>query len=289
LRAENDGAALANALLASNSVPQVPAQSFSWSTSGGEDVSPYDPAERVTLLSTSSLGKRFSDIVALENLDLELHAGEVVGLLGSNGAGKTTTLKLLLGLLRPSAGSARVLGFDCTRDSVRVKERVGFTPDEPQFYDFLTGRETLDFVISVRGLDPEPAWGSLQETIAILDFEAQLGSLTATYSHGAKKKLALLCALVHRPRVLLLDEPTNGLDPITALRVRELLQSYARAGGSVLISTHLLDMAEQLCARCVVIHRGRMIAAGTALEIKAQAALPIDASLEQAFVRLLAP
>jgi ABC-2 type transport system ATP-binding protein len=244
-------------------------------------------ASAATLVSVVRLGKRFSGMVALDALDFELRAGEVVGLLGPNGAGKTTTLKLLLGLLRPSEGRASILGFDCTRDSQRVKERIGFTPDEPQFYDFLTGRETLDFVISARGLDARAAWTSLDETIAILDFAPQLGALTSSYSHGMKKKLALLCALVHRPRVLLLDEPTNGLDPPTALRVRELLRREAAGGAAVLVSTHLLDMAERMCDRLLVIRHGRKIGAGTSVELRAQAGVEADASLEEAFLKLV--
>jgi ABC-2 type transport system ATP-binding protein len=239
------------------------------------------------LVAVRGLGKRFSGFVALDAIDFELHAGEVVGLLGPNGAGKTTTLKLLLGLLRPSTGSANILGFDCTHDSQRVKERVGFTPDEPQFYDFLTGKETIDFVISARGLEAEATWESLRETIVSLDFVSQLGSLTSSYSHGMKKKLSLLCALVHRPRVLLLDEPTNGLDPPTALRVRALLRREALAGASVLVSTHLLDMAERMCDRLLVLDRGRKIGAGTASELRTQAGVAGDASLEEAFLKLV--
>jgi ABC-2 type transport system ATP-binding protein len=239
------------------------------------------------LVSVHGLRKRFSDFLALDTLDFELHAGEVVGLLGPNGAGKTTTLRLLLGLLRPSAGSAQILGYDCTRDTLRVKERVGFTPDEPQFYDFLTGRETLDFAISARGLAPEPAWTALREKIESFDFEAQLGALTSSYSHGMKKKLAMLCALVHQPRVLLLDEPTNGLDPPTALRVRELLRREAAAGGAVLLSTHLLDMAERMCDRLIVMNHGRMIGTGTARELREQAGIAPNASLEEAFLKLV--
>ncbi|HKP62760.1 MAG TPA: ABC transporter ATP-binding protein [Polyangiales bacterium] len=239
------------------------------------------------LVSAHGLGKRFSGFVALDALDFELRAGEVVGLLGPNGAGKTTTLKLLLGLLRPSTGHAQVLGFDCTHEALRVKERVGFTPDEPQFYDFLTGRETLDFTISARGLSPEPAWAGLREKVTVFDFEAQLGALTSSYSHGMKKKLAMLCALVHRPRVLLLDEPTNGLDPPTALRVRELLRREADAGATVLVSTHLLDMAERMCDRLIVMDHGRVIGAGTAAHLRALAGVADDASLEDAFLALV--
>jgi ABC-2 type transport system ATP-binding protein len=160
-------------------------------------------------------------------------------------------------------------------------------PDEPQFYDFLTGHETLDFVISVRALDPTTAWAGLEELVQILDFAPQLASLTATYSHGMKKKLALLCALVHRPRVLLLDEPTNGLDPPTALRVRELLRREAQRGAAVLLSTHMLDMADRMCDRMWIIDRGRTIALGSPAEVRAQAGVAANATLEEAFLALV--
>jgi ABC-2 type transport system ATP-binding protein len=243
--------------------------------------------DEAPLVSVVGLSKRFSGRTVLDALDFELQPGEVVGLLGPNGAGKTTTLKLLLGLLRPSAGRASILGLDCTHDSLRVKQRIGFTPDEPQFYDFLTGKESLDFVISARGLDPVAAWGGLDAVVDSLEFAPQLGALTATYSHGMKKKLALLCALVHRPRVLLLDEPTNGLDPPTALRVRELLRREAASGGVVLLSTHLLDAADRMCDRMLVIHGGRKIAAGTAADVRGQAGVSADATLEDAFLKLV--
>jgi ABC-2 type transport system ATP-binding protein len=239
------------------------------------------------LVSVNTLSKRFSGTVALDTLDLSIYPGEVVGLLGPNGAGKTTTLKILLGLLKPSSGHASVLGLDCTRDSHQVKERIGYMPDEPQFYDFLTGHETLDFVLSVRAIAGAGAWEGLKELVALLDFEPQLPALTASYSLGMKKKLALLCALVHRPRVLLLDEPTNGLDPPTALRVRELLRREAQRGVAVLLSTHMLDMADRMCDRMLIIDRGRTIALGTRAEVRAQAAVAHDATLEDAFFALV--
>jgi ABC-2 type transport system ATP-binding protein len=261
------------------------ARSMNDAVADGVQSEPTHPA--IVLLSVSGLSKRFAGNNALEALDFELRAGEIVGLLGRNGAGKTTTLKLLLGLLRPSSGRASMFGFDCTHESQRVKERVGFTPDEPQFYDVLTGKETLDFVISVRGLQPDEAWAGLRETIALLEFEPHLPMLTSSYSHGMKKKLALLCALVHRPRILLLDEPTNGLDPEAALRVRELLRRHTRAGGAALVSTHLLDMAERLCDRLMVIQRGRKVGDGTASQLRTQAGLGSDATLEQVFLGLV--
>jgi ABC-2 type transport system ATP-binding protein len=246
---------------------------------------PTPGADARPLVSVHALGKRFSGAVALDALDLSIYPGEVVGLLGPNGAGKTTTLKVLLGLLKPSSGHASVLGLDCTRDSHEVKERIGYMPDEPQFYDFLTGHETLDFVIGVRAI--AGAWEGLKELVELLDFEPQLSAMTASYSLGMKKKLALLCALVHRPRVLLLDEPTNGLDPPTALRVRELLRREAQRGVAVLLSTHMLDMADRMCDRMLIIDRGRTIALGTRAEVRAQAAVADDATLEDAFFALV--
>jgi ABC-2 type transport system ATP-binding protein len=239
------------------------------------------------LVSIVELSKHFSGVAALEELHLSLFAGEVVGLLGPNGAGKTTTLKVLLGLLKPSAGRASILGLDCMADAHKVKEQVGFMPDEPQFYDYLTGRETLDFVIGVRGLDVKDSWAYLNGLAEALELSAHLPALTSSYSLGTKKKLALLCALAHRPRVLLLDEPTNGLDPQTAQRVRSLLTDEARRGGAVLLSTHLLDMADRLCDRMYVVHRGRMVAEGTRQEVRSVAGVAEDASLEAAFLRLV--
>jgi ABC-2 type transport system ATP-binding protein len=249
--------------------------------------SPASSQASGALVSVVELSKRFGQHVALESLSFELYPGEVVGLLGPNGAGKTTTLKLLLGLLKPSHGHASILGLDCTSDELRVKERIGYTPDEPQFYDFLSGREIIDFVISVRGLTPTEAWQSADELIALLQLKAELSALSSTYSLGMRKKLALVCALLHRPRVLLLDEPTNGLDPPTAHRVRELLLQHAAGGATVFLSTHLLDMADRLCHRMLVIHHGRRIAAGTSAELRAQIGASSDASLEEVFLQLV--
>ncbi|MFO0748457.1 MAG: ABC transporter ATP-binding protein [Myxococcota bacterium] len=225
---------------------------------------------------------------AVADLSFAIAPGEVVGLLGPNGAGKTTTLKILLGLLRPSAGAAHVFGLDCTHASRAVKTRLGYCPDEPAFHGFLTGRETLSFVCAVRGIDPAAAMLALDPLVETLDFGAQLDIFTANYSHGTKKKLALLAALVHDPKVLLLDEPTNGLDPPTAHRVRELLLGKAKAGAAILVSTHLLDMADRLCGRVLILHKGRLVVSGSPEDVRRQAGLEPTASLEDAFLRLVA-
>ncbi len=239
------------------------------------------------VLVLDELGKDFGATIALEALSCRVRRGEIVGLLGPNGAGKTTTMKLVLGMLRPTRGSASFMGLDCTRDAHEVKRRLGYSPDEPVFYDFLNGKETIDFVLNVRGLPLEAAWKNLQPVVGRLDFDESLGIAAGGYSHGTKKKLALLLALAHDPALLLLDEPTNGLDPPTAARVRALLRERADAGVSVVVSTHLLEMADQLCDRVLVVHHGRLIAEGTTGAVREQAGVPSSASLEDAFLALV--
>ena len=240
--------------------------------------------DRVLVLD--GLGKDFGATVALEGLTCHVHRGEIVGLLGSNGAGKTTTMKLVLGMLRPSRGRASFLGLDCTRDAQEVKKRLGYSPDEPAFYDFLSGKEMVEFVLNVRGVAIDPTWTTLQPIVERLDFVRDLELAAGGYSHGTKKKLALLLALVHEPPLLLLDEPTNGLDPPTASRVRALLRERASAGAAIVVSTHLLDMADLLCDRMLVLDHGQLVAEGTATAIRAQAGVG-EGSLEDAFLALV--
>jgi ABC-2 type transport system ATP-binding protein len=236
---------------------------------------------------TERLTKSFGAARALSELDWTHEFGGVVGLLGPNGAGKTTTLKLLLGMLRPTSGRVQVLGVDSTHDALEVKRRVGFTPDEPSFYDFLSGRETVDFVIRMRGLSPDDAWSVLTPLVARLDFGADLERPVGGFSHGTKKKLALLLAFPHRPRLLLLDEPTNGLDPPAAAEVRKILREFTAGGGAVVVSTHLLDAADRLCDRVLLLDRGRALFEGPPSAARLRAGLDAGASLEDAFLALL--
>ena len=239
------------------------------------------------VLVLDALGKNFGATVALDSLTCRVARGEIVGLLGPNGAGKTTTMKLVLGMLRPTRGSAQFLGLDCTRDAHEVKRGLGYSPDEPSFYDFLSGRETIDFVLNVRGVPRDAAWATLMPVVERLELAETLQLAAGGYSHGTKKKLALALALAHEPTLLLLDEPTNGLDPPTAARVRALLRERADAGAAVVVSTHLLDMADQLCDRVLVVDHGRLIAEGTTAAVRAQAGVPAEASLEAAFLALI--
>jgi ABC-2 type transport system ATP-binding protein len=239
------------------------------------------------VLGIEGLVKTFGDKTAVSDVTFEIQPGELVGLLGPNGAGKTTTLKVIVGMLRPTKGSATVLGHDCTAQAMEVRRLVGYSPDEPSFYDFLTGRETLDFVTDVRGGSRTEAWSTLDPLIEALDFGAELDRFTAGYSHGMKKKLALLVAMAHSPKLLLLDEPTNGLDPPSAVKVRKILRSLAKEGVGIVLSTHLLETADKLCQRVLMLEQGRVVFDGTPAEARLRAQLDLDASLEDAFLVLI--
>jgi ABC-2 type transport system ATP-binding protein len=240
------------------------------------------------VLEAEGLAKQFGPSVAVHDLSLRFGAGEIVGLLGPNGAGKTTTLKILLGMLRPTRGRATVLGLDSTTQATAIKQQVGYSPDEPSFYDFLTGRETLEFVTHVRGGRAQRVLEDLAPMIEVLELGPDLDRFVAGYSLGMKKKLALLVAMAHAPRLLLLDEPTNGLDPPSAVKIRKHLQKLAEGGVTVVLSTHLLEMADKLCTRVVLMHHGRLIFDGSPGSARDAAALPAEASLEDAFLKLVA-
>jgi ABC-type multidrug transport system ATPase subunit len=240
------------------------------------------------MIEVKDLHKAFGKVKAVDGVTFTARDGEITGLLGPNGAGKTTTLKLLLGMLRPTRGHARVLGFDCTTQTIEIKRSVGYSPDEPSFYDFLTGRETLELVTELRGGEAAASLRQLAPMIETLELEADLDRFTAGYSLGMKKKLALLVAMAHAPKLLLLDEPTNGLDPPSAVRMRKHLQALAAAGTTVVLSTHLLDMADKLCTRVVLMDHGRLIFDGAPTSARQAAALPGEASLEEAFLKLVA-
>jgi ABC-2 type transport system ATP-binding protein len=240
------------------------------------------------ILEAEGLTKEFGSKLAVDGVSLRLAAGEIVGLLGPNGAGKTTTLKILLGMLRPSRGRAAVLGLDSTTQAVAIKQRVGYSPDEPSFYDFLTGRETLEFVTQVRGGNTAETFSRLEPLLEALELGVDLDRFVAGYSLGMKKKLALLVAMAHAPRLLLLDEPTNGLDPPSAVKIRRQLQQLASTGVTIVLSTHLLDMADKLCTRVLLMSNGRLIFDGMPSAARAAAALAPEASLEDAFLTLVA-
>jgi ABC-2 type transport system ATP-binding protein len=236
------------------------------------------------LIETRALGKRYGDKVALDDLSLEVGAGEVMGFLGPNGSGKTTTIRLLMGLLRPSAGTARILGRDCFADAVALKRDVGYLPEEPFLYPYLTAAELLSLVAGLHGYRGAERQRRVGAGLERFGLAACAHDFTVTFSHGMKKRLALAAATLHDPRVLILDEPTNGLDPRGARDMRAIVTALAAEGRTVFLSTHLVESAERLCHRVAIITAGRLRAIGTAAELRARHAAAPDASLEDLFL-----
>lgn len=236
------------------------------------------------MIETFGLTKRFADRTAVDGLSLRVEPGEVMGFLGPNGSGKTTTIRLLMGLLQPTAGRAQILGRDCHTDAVALKRDVGFLPDEPFLYPYLSGLELLEFVAGLHGFDGPQARARAAAGAERFGLGADAGRLTVTYSHGTRKRLALAMAMVHEPRVLILDEPTNGLDPRGARDMRDVVATLAREGKTVFLSTHLLDAAERICHRVAIIQGGTLRAVGTPTELRAAHAADPDATLEDLFL-----
>jgi ABC-2 type transport system ATP-binding protein len=241
------------------------------------------------VIETFALTKRYGDKVALDGLSLRVEAGEVLGFLGPNGSGKTTTIRLLMGLLRPTAGRAEILGRDCHAGGAALKSAIGYLPDEPYLYPYLSGGELLRFVAGLHGYDRREAArraGAALERFGLAD--AARG-FTVTYSHGMRKRLALAAALLHDPQVLILDEPTNGLDPRGAREMRDTVAALAAQGKTIFMSTHLLDVADKLCTRVAIVRAGALRALGTPAELRARYAAAPDASLEELFLTVTGP
>jgi len=237
------------------------------------------------VIETEALTKRFGEKVALDRLTQSVGGGEVMGFLGPNGSGKTTTIRLLMGLLRPTSGQARILGRDCHADAVALKKVVGYLPDEPFLYPYLSGREVLELVAGLHGFSTKEARRRAEAAAADAGLGDAAGAYTLTYSLGMKKRTALAMALIHDPQVLILDEPTNGLDPRGAREMRDTIMRLAAGGRTILMSTHLLEAAERLCHRIAIVRAGALQAVGTPEELRAHYAAGADTSLEELFLR----
>lgn len=234
-------------------------------------------------LLVQGLARRFGAAQAVADVSLGVNAGEIVGFLGENGAGKTTTLRCVSGLLTPDAGRIVVAGADLASEPLVARARLGFVPDRPLLYDRLSAREFLAFVAALYDLPAAAAERRAESLIERLGLAEHASRTIEGYSLGMRQKTAIAAALLHSPPLLLLDEPLNGLDPSSARTLKDLLREHAAAGGGVLVSTHLLDVAERLCDRVVILRLGRVLAQGTLAELRGGRG---DRSLEDVFLSL---
>jgi ABC-2 type transport system ATP-binding protein len=242
-------------------------------------------ANNTSTVELKGIVKRYSDILAVDNLDLTIKPGEIFGLLGPNGSGKSTTLKMLLGLVQPDFGSVNVLGLDVHKDAVAVKRQVGYVPESPRLYEFLTGIEYLDFIGDIYGIKTEEKRERINEYLKALELEGREGDMISSYSSGMKQKVALISAFLHRPKLLILDEPLSGLDPRSAKIVKDLLHELKVQGVTTLMSTHVLEIAQAICDRIAIMYHGKLLALGTIDELRQKASMP-GSGLEDIFLKL---
>jgi ABC-2 type transport system ATP-binding protein len=236
-------------------------------------------------LEVSSLVKTFGMTRAVDGISFTMGRGEILGLLGPNGSGKSTTMKLILGILKPDSGSVRVYGTDVQADPVSVKAQIGYVPESPQIYEFLSGVEYLDFVGDMYGMSPSVKKERIEQFMAALDLGKHENEMIASYSQGMKQKIAITAALMNRPKILIVDEGLNGLDPRSARIVKDLLRNLAKEGVSLLFSTHVLEIAEAICDRVLIMSQGRILAEGAVPELRARAGMP-GSTLEDVFLKL---
>jgi ABC-2 type transport system ATP-binding protein len=236
------------------------------------------------MIKTENLTKRFGDTLAVDRLALDIPPGEIFAFIGPNGAGKTTTIKMLAGLIAPTAGRALIGGYDIQENPVEAKRLIGYIPDFPFLYEKLTGWEFLEFVAGMYRLPEKEAPDLIREQIDLLGLRDLAGALIENYSHGYRQRLAFAAAFLHRPRVLILDEPMVGLDPRSARLVKDLLRERARRGETVFMSTHTLSVAEELAHRVGIIHEGALIACGDLEELRRQSG--VKGELEEIFLKI---
>jgi len=231
------------------------------------------------------LTKRYDKFTAVDGIDLDVPPGELFGLLGPNGAGKTTSIRMIAGILRPTSGSVTIGGVDIQARPLEAKARLGYIPDRPFVYDKLTGGEFLRFAAALYGLQGPVIERRIDELMALFELAPWKGELTETYSHGMRQKLIIAGALVHRPEVIVVDEPMVGLDPKSARLLKELFREFVTRGGTVLMSTHTMEIAEVMCDRIAIMYRGKIAAQGTMDELRRQTSSE-GMSLEDLFLKL---
>jgi ABC-2 type transport system ATP-binding protein len=237
------------------------------------------------MVSVRDLKKYFGDVKAVDGISFDVKKGEIFGLLGPNGAGKTTTIKLLLGLLRPNDGKIIIIGMNPETEEVEIKRRIGYVAEEPLILKSVTPKDLFRFIAAIRQLDEEEVLAKSQEFMDNLGAIEYFEQLIATLSHGNKQKVQMVAAILHEPDLLILDEPLSGLDAKSVKVVKEILDIHIENGGSALFSTHIMEIAQQLCNRIGIISKGKMVGIGTIEELRQQAN-KVGANLEEVFLRL---
>ncbi|HMC76116.1 MAG TPA: ABC transporter ATP-binding protein [Vicinamibacterales bacterium] len=236
-------------------------------------------------VETRGLARTFGAKRAVDGIDLQVPAGSFYGFLGPNGAGKSTTIKCLTGLLRPSGGDIRILGIDPAADPIEIKRKVGVVPEDLALFDRLTAAETLSFVAQVHGMPAETFKTRSTDLLSLMDLTTAATTLVTDFSHGMRKKLALAVALLPAPRLLFLDEPFEGIDAVASRQIKELLNSFVARGGTVFLTSHILEIVERLSTHIGVIANGRIVAQGRIEEVRAGA--HGQGTLEELFIQLV--
>jgi ABC-2 type transport system ATP-binding protein len=239
---------------------------------------------RLPLIEAEHLYKKYGEKTAVDDVSFQVYGGEIFGFLGPNGAGKTTTLKIIVGLLQPTRGVARVGGYDVLTQPMLAKASAGYVPDEPNLYAKLSGRELLRFVGDLYDLNPAQIARRTDELLNLFGLAEAADDMVESYSHGMQQKASLAAALIHDPKVLVLDEPTVGLDPKSARLIKDILRQLAERGAAVMLSTHIMEIAERMCDRIGIINQGKLAAVGTMDDLRALDTGQTD--LEDIFLKL---
>ncbi len=236
------------------------------------------------MIKIKNVSKKFGDLWAIKDLNLDVHKSEIFAFLGPNGAGKTTTLKLLTGLLRPTTGKIEIAGYDIQTHPVDAKRLLAYIPDEPYLYEKLTGREFLNFVSALYGISKSQTEDRIQEFVEYFEMDSYIDDLIQGYSHGMKQRLIFSAAFIHDPQVIVIDEPLVGLDPASTRKVKQILKTKSQQGLTVFVSTHTLSFAEDIATRIGIIDKGLLLAVGNLEELKTKSG--IEGRLEEVFLKI---